>query len=51
VDRAFDNLNKDGDGFIRLEELVELLPTVMTDTGRPVSAEERLTMVRFGQEK
>jgi calcium-dependent protein kinase len=46
VDRAFDNLNKDGDGFIRLEELVELLPTVMTDTGRPVSAEERLTMAK-----
>ncbi|GAX73995.1 hypothetical protein CEUSTIGMA_g1445.t1 [Chlamydomonas eustigma] len=46
VDRAFDNLDKDGNGFINLEELVQLLPTVMTDTGRPVSAEERLATAK-----
>jgi Ca2+-binding EF-hand superfamily protein len=47
VDRAFDKMDRDGNGFIDIDELVNLLPSVLA-TGQQVSAEERMAAVRKG---
>ena len=47
VDRAFAKLDHDGNGYINLEELLELLPRVTASTGKEVPADERLAEVRM----